>query len=81
MPTIHREGGFEVMVNTDDHPPPHVHVKYAGGVVLINIGTEKAPPSVRKIVHMRLPDVGRAVRVVEQNQAKCLAAWERYHGT
>jgi hypothetical protein len=30
MPTIHREAGYRFVIYTQDHPPPHVHVKSAG---------------------------------------------------
>jgi|SRR5579862_8615746 len=31
VPTIVCEDGYEVQINTRDHPPPHVHVRKAGG--------------------------------------------------
>jgi hypothetical protein len=29
VPTLIREAGFEVGIDTLDHPPPHVHVVHA----------------------------------------------------
>ena len=81
MPTIHREAGFIVIVRTDDHPPLHVHVVYAGKEALVNIGNAEEAPSLRQARGMRTPDVGRAVRLIAKHQELCLAAWEKYHGT
>lgn len=30
MPTIYRERGHAYVIYSQDHPPPHVHVKHAG---------------------------------------------------
>jgi hypothetical protein len=30
MPTVHREDGLRFVIYSQDHPPPHVHVKQAG---------------------------------------------------
>ena len=40
MPTVHREGGFDFKINTDDHPPPHVHVWYQGALVIIEFDVD-----------------------------------------
>lgn len=37
MPTIIREGGYEIRIYTLDHVPPHVHVAKAGAVVKIDL--------------------------------------------
>ena len=42
MPTVIREGGFEVRIYTFDHPPPHVHVAKAGAIVKIDLATHEA---------------------------------------
>ena len=39
MPTLIREGGFEIRIYTLDHPPPHVHVAKAGAVMKIELAT------------------------------------------
>ena len=37
MPTILRQDGFEVMIYTRDHEPPHVPVWHAGTELVINL--------------------------------------------
>lgn len=39
MPTIIREGGYEIRIYTLDHPPPHVHVAKADAVLKIDLST------------------------------------------
>jgi hypothetical protein len=39
VPTLIREGGFEVRIYTLDHPPPHVHVAKAGAIAKIELAT------------------------------------------
>lgn len=36
MPTVLRERGFRFVINTDDHPPAHVHVKHGQEEMVIN---------------------------------------------
>jgi histidinol phosphatase-like PHP family hydrolase len=38
MPTILRQDGFAICINTDDHEPPHVHVFKAGVEVKNRVG-------------------------------------------
>ena len=37
MPTICVLNGITVTMYTDDHPPPHVHARYGGQQVVIDI--------------------------------------------
>jgi hypothetical protein len=39
VPTIIREGGYEIRIYTLDHPPPHVHVAKADAVLKIDLST------------------------------------------
>ena len=76
MPTLIREGGFEVRIYTLDHPPPHVHVARAGGLVKIELATHQ----VREIVgRISDHDVRRAERLVAKHAEFLKAEWERLH--
>lgn len=81
MPTIHREDGFEIVIRTLDHPPPHVHVLHAEEEVVFNLGSGAEPPSLRRVVDMKPSNARRALRIVERNRDALLAAWEKYHGS
>jgi len=37
MPTILRQGGFDVMIFTNDHPPAHVHLFKAGAEAVLDL--------------------------------------------
>ncbi len=37
MPTIKRFGNMRVFINTDDHGPPHVHVRGPGYIAKVGI--------------------------------------------
>lgn len=76
MPTIFRFGGFRVVINPIDHPPPHVHVLNADGYAVIEIETL----GVRRYKGMRVADVVRAVRFVAEHSEELLEAWRKIHG-
>ncbi|HEV2145953.1 MAG TPA: DUF4160 domain-containing protein [Longimicrobiaceae bacterium] len=81
MVTIHRDGGFRVVIYPGDreHGPPHVHVFNADGEVKVLIGDAETPPSLLLVLGMRMPDAKRAVRIVEERQETFLARWREYH--
>ncbi|MDA1192037.1 MAG: DUF4160 domain-containing protein [Candidatus Poribacteria bacterium] len=39
MPTIARFAGIEIRVYLDDHPPPHIHARYAEHEASVAIST------------------------------------------
>lgn len=80
MPTILRQAGFRVMIYVADHPPAHVHVKKAGGELIVNLGDEETAPSIRANNSMAKSDERQAVRIVEDNQDGFLIAWRELHG-
>ena len=71
MPVVLRSGGFTVSFYVGDHEPPHVHVSYAGAVVIIEIESGV----VRDILRMKKPDVAESIRIVEAHRGELLAAW------
>ncbi|MGI8619736.1 MAG: DUF4160 domain-containing protein [Gemmatimonadaceae bacterium] len=81
MPTVLREGGFRVVIFLPprEHEPPHVHVRNAGGEVVIELATGKSPQTVREIAGMRTTDIMRAFWIVEEHTEYLLARWREYH--
>lgn len=81
MPTVKREDGFEIKVNTrGEHSPPHVHVIRAGGEIRVRIGDEETAPSYwdeKRSMTMR--DKVRAVLLVDEYQAECLMVWRKFN--
>lgn len=76
MVTVHSEGGFRVIIYTDDHEPARVHVT----------GDGEAKFSLIPEVYlewsrgMTRADVRKALRIVTENQKKLLDAWHEIHG-
>lgn len=76
MPTVLREGGFDVMIYTNDHRPPHVHVWKAGGEIMIDLD----PVGIVRVEGMKRKDAARAVEIVEENRDDLLERWREIHG-
>jgi hypothetical protein len=82
MPTVRREAGFVIKVNTrGEHNPPHVHVFKAGGEVRVLLGDVDTPPSYwDEKTPMATKNKVRAVLLVERYQAECLEVWSKFNG-
>jgi hypothetical protein len=80
MPVIHRECGWSVFIHTDDHPPPHVHVRVPGGDVKVQLVGPDGDPEVVRIRNVNDRDAWRALAIVYQHQELFLAYWELIHG-
>ena len=82
MPTVLKRGGFHVriLLPPREHGPPHVHVRKAEAVVVIDPPDEDRPLSLRTIRRMRDVDVVAAFRLVEANVELLLEQWRKYHG-
>lgn len=81
VPTIHREGSSTVIIHTDDHPPPHVHVRVAGGEVKVQLEGEGGDPEVVRIRNVNDRNAWRALAIVYQHQDEFLEQWRLIHGT
>lgn len=82
MPTVFRSEGFIVLVlfPPREHGPAHVHVAKADEEVLINLPIHGQALSVRENRGMRDRDVARAMELVGERVADCIAKWEKIHG-
>jgi len=79
--SIEVEGGIKLIVNTRDHPPPHVHIKLTAlpqAKLRIRLDTgEHLGPLPRGITAKQF----RSLRaVVVENSAQLTEWWEKYHG-
>ena len=77
MPTVLREGGFDVvkLLPPREQGPAHVHVKKAGELVVINLDVI----SIRK-ARMGAPNAREVLRLVAEHRDHLLAEWKRIHG-
>jgi hypothetical protein len=77
VPTLIREGGFEVRIYTLDHPPPHVHVAKAGAVVKVDLATCQVFEIVGNISDR---EVRRAEALVAKHARFLKDEWTKIHG-
>lgn len=80
MPTVMRQGGFRVAINTDDHEPAHVHFVGSDGIVIINLNAIGEKPIVRKQIGLKKSEVAKALRIAAEHQAELLEHWRQVHG-
>ena len=78
MPTVLRVDGFDVVILLPprEHGPAHVHVRKAGGEVVIVLSSL----AVHKVEGMRSADVVTAVGIVTNHRDELLAEWRKHHG-
>lgn len=71
MPEICRFLGIVIMINYNDHAPPHFHAKYSGYEITVDIKTKiiagKFPPRALKLV----------LEWAASHEAELLENWER----
>lgn len=80
MPTVVREGGWALVIYLNDHPPPHVHARCAGGEVKVWLPPPGESVTVLRVHNVPTHEAMRAVRLVEQHRERLLLAWEAFHG-
>ena len=79
MPTIFRQGGFDVRIRPRDHPPPHVHILYGREEVVINLGVGINDAHIRDNRGMRRANIRRAMDIVTANNSNFLIEWRRFY--
>jgi hypothetical protein len=82
MPTQLRVDGFRVLIlfPPREHPPAHVHVVNADGLVVINLAQDELPQSIERVADMKPKDVAKAERIVAKHTAFLLDEFRRIHG-
>jgi hypothetical protein len=78
MPTVMREGGFEISIKVNDHFPAHAHVRK--GRVEIRVNLENWELMTRN-PRMAANDVRQARRLVYRHADLLRKEWVRIHGT
>lgn len=76
VPVVFRDSGLRFIIYFDDHAPPHVHVEGKGGSAKIGLSDISLVWS--RALSKR--DVIRALRVISDNRADFLMAWQKIHG-
>lgn len=79
MVTVHREGGFSIVIYAFDHEPPHVHVFKDGEVKIALAGRDGRPELVYN-EGMKRGDVRKAMQIVVDRRDELMARWRAMHG-
>ena len=77
MGTIINQNGFKILIRTNDHLPPHVHVFRAGNEAKLSIGTH---PELLAPSNMKPRELAQAIEIVSQHYENLLKEWEHIHG-
>lgn len=75
-PTILRQGGYQVVIFPNDHPPAHVHVRRSGNTARVRL----EPVEILHNQGFNIRELGQIVGIVKQHQAMLLLAWQRIQG-
>jgi hypothetical protein len=71
------EEGFRFIINSNDHPPPHVHVYKGGDLAIFYVGGAK----LWKNFGMSIKDRNRAKAIIGKRQKVIRKKWEEIHGS
>jgi hypothetical protein len=80
MPKVLERDGFQFYIYYNDHIPSHVHVKKAGGEVILQLGDAETKPSIREVRGMSFTEVKRALAIAAREQQHLRKSWTRIHG-
>lgn len=79
MPTVLREANLRIVIYTDDHPPPHVHV-FGNGETKIALFGQDSVADVVRIVAADQRESRRALQIVREKRDYLLERWKDIHG-
>ena len=80
MPTIFRFRGLRVVIYTNDHRPPHVHVIGPGREARIALGDEREHPWLMTNEGLSRRQVAAALLKVSENRDLLIQRWREIHG-
>ena len=76
MPTILRVKGYRFIVFTNDHPPPHVHVKQAEGGAKVSLD----PIKVEEYWQLNRRQLREIKEIVEEQRDFIVEKWKEIQG-
>ena len=80
MPTILRFRGLRVVIYTNDHWPPHVHVIGPGREAKVALGAEGQHPSLVSNEGLSREQLARALVEIDRNRDLLMQRWREIHG-
>ncbi len=80
MPTILRFRGLRVVIYTNDHWPPHVHVSAPEAQAKIALGEARQRPHVLVNDGLTLRQLNWALTEIDRNRELLLTRWREIYG-
>lgn len=80
MSTVLNVDGYRVWINTNDHPPAHVHVKKGGCEAVFLLNCPNGPVKLRDKYRFKVKDLSRIEGILNQDIACLCAKWSEIHG-
>ena len=80
MPTIFRIQGLRIVIYTNDHWPPHVHVIGPGIEARIALGDDGQRPSVLVNKGLSRKQLAMALVEIDRNRDLLMQRWREIHG-
>ncbi|CAM2151062.1 DUF4160 domain-containing protein [Pararobbsia alpina] len=81
MPTQFRTQGYSVMIYSDDHRPPHIHVIGSDGEVVFDLNCPDGPLEVRRRRgKVLITVVRRLINDISPEIRRLCTVWRKMHG-
>lgn len=80
MPTVHRFDGLRVVVYSNDHRPPHVHVMGKGCEAVFVLNAPDGPPQLRENYGFAARELAAIERELTRQVGRLHAGWRAIHG-
>lgn len=75
MPTVLREGGYQFIIFTSDHPPAHIHVRRDGKLAKVSLDTLEF----ERDGGFNKGEQSKITEIIRANFDLLLAEWERLY--
>jgi Domain of unknown function (DUF4160) len=75
VPRIFEKDGFRFFLYSNEHPPIHVHVRYADGEAVFLIGPDI---KLRESQGLKVNELARAEKLAKENKDLIVDAWNEH---
>lgn len=75
MPTVLREAGYQFIIFTSDHPPPHVYVRKEGKLAKLWL----QPIEFERTGGFNAGEQSKILEIARSHQALLLMEWDRLY--
>jgi hypothetical protein len=75
MPTVLRESGYQFIIFTSDHPPPHVHVRHEGKLAKVGLN----PVEFLRTGGFNSGEQSKILQIIHDNLTYLLTEWDKLH--